>query len=827
MKINDIIRQIRFAGLGPSINTLSYSLYRELLDRSYLRENNPQNSTADPGSHQETTPIPGGVRVRFERAELEVLFLAPDLVRVSWTPGTVPIPYALDHEDWPQFDVTYAEKSSDLGHIDSLASDAMRVVIHDNGRITYQDWNGREQRTEQPPELQGQTWKQVTILPGQAHIYGLGERSGSLDHNPGDFKMWNRDPRGKYGPGTDPLYISIPVYQVLAAGTSHLVFYENSFPAQFSFLPVKNTVPKSVSKIKAEVCFEGGMLRSYFIPGPPDRTLKRYTDLTGHPPMPPRWALGYHQSRWGYKTEADIRAVAMGFKQHELPIDAIHLDIDYMDGYRVFTINPERFPSLKSLANDLMEQGIKLVTILDPGIKVDPQFPLYQEGIESGTFCQAPDGEPLQGVVWPGKAVFPDFTNPNVRQWWARHYQSLLDAGVAGFWHDMNEPASMTAWGNMTLPLATRHDMEGRGGDHREAHNLYGLLMDRAGYEALETLHPSRRPWILSRSGWVGLQRYAWTWTGDVESSWASLRMTIPSVLGLGLSGIPYSGPDIGGFSGDPSAELYLRWFQLAAFLPFFRTHSALGTSRREPWVFGEPYLSIVREFLKLRYRLMPYLYTLAWEASQTGYPIARPLFWIDPDDEELHQVDDCFLLGSALLVAPVLEREATGRSIRLPVGRWYSFWDESFFDGPGYIRLGTSLDRIPVLVRAGSILPMEEEGKLILHVFPADKSASEEAENSSKLELFSDAGDGPASGMGQWRVDRFYQSWDGDNLNLVWELPGETTGVDPYPFPYHEIEVYLHGMQARWARIDGLDIHFQENKISTRKFHQIRFGNW
>ncbi len=827
MSLSDIIRQVRFAGLGPSLDTLRYSLYRDRFDQNYLHQITSSKPPYFPGIHQETIPIPGGARFIFERMELEVVFLATDLARISWTPGLEPIPYALSRQEWPEVEIVRTEKTSEQGHLESLASNEMRVVVHGNGRVSYQDWNGRELRSDQAPEIQGQTWTQKASLPLQAHIYGLGERSTSLDHKQGDFQMWNSDPRGNYGPGTDPLYTSIPVYQVLTPEASHLVFYENSYPALFSFSPVKNAA--SVGEhpyLEAVVHFEGGMLRSYFMPGPPARMLERYTELTGRPAMPPRWALGYHQSRWGYKTEADIREVVSGFEQHNLPLSAIHMDIDYMDRYRVFTVDHDRFPDLKKLANELEEEEVKLVTILDPGVKEDLEFPLYQDGLKKGVFCQNEAGQPLSGVAWPGATVFPDFTNPAVRAWWAKQYQFLTDAGIAGFWHDMNEPASFTAWGDMTLPLSTQHDLEGRGGNHQEGHNLYGLLMDRAGHEAVQAWRPSKRPWILSRSGWAGLQRYAWNWTGDTESSWAGLRMTIATVLGLGLSGVPYSGPDIGGFNGDPSAELYLRWFQLAAFLPFFRTHSAIGTVRREPWVFGEPYTTIIRKFLNLRYNLMPYFYTLAWEASRTGHPLTRPLFWMDPNDEDLYQIDDSFLLGDALLVAPVLERGATGRTIRLPAGKWYSFWDERQFEGPGYIRLGTSLDQIPVLVRAGTILPLEIDGKLVLYLYPPNQSALQEKQDAPHLDLFNDSGDGPAAGMGPYRIDHFQQSWEGDNLNLVWELPAATS-EDLYPLPYQEIEVHLHGMQARWARIDGLDIPLQGNQISTRPFHQIRFGNW
>ncbi|UCF62586.1 MAG: alpha-glucosidase, partial [Anaerolineaceae bacterium] len=413
---------------------------------------------------------------------------------------------------------------------------------------------------------------------------------------------------------------------------------------------------------------------------------ERYTELTGRPVLPPRWAFGYHQSRWGYKSEGMIRELVAGFLEHALPISAIHLDIDYMKGYRVFTVDSERFPDLAGFTHELESQGIKIVTILDCGVKSDPQYSVYNEGLAEDVFCKGPDAEVLYGPVWPGWCAFPDFTQPKTRSWWGSYYGRLLELGVAGIWHDMNEPAVFSAWGDYTLPQSTQHDLEGRGGDHREAHNLYGLLMNRSGYEALRELRPDRRPWIVTRSGWAGIQRYAWHWTGDTESSWRSLRMTVSMILNLGLSGVPFVGPDIGGFSGSPSAELFTRWFQLATFLPFFRTHSAVFTPPREPWVFGEPYLTIIRDFLGLRYKLLPYFYTLAWQSHQYGHPMVRPLFWHDVEDPNLWGIDDAFLLGKNLLVAPILEESASSRHLVLPKGNWFNFWDDTILQGPGEV---------------------------------------------------------------------------------------------------------------------------------------------
>jgi alpha-glucosidase len=556
---------------------------------------------------------------------------------------------------------------------------------------------------------------------------------------------------------------------------------------------------------KVEAWFEDGMLRYYVCLGTPEEVLKSYTQLTGRAPLPPRWALGYHQCRWGYRTEADIRRVAQGFQEHDLPISAIHLDIDYMDGFRVFTVNQERFPDLAGLARDLACQGIRLVTILDPGVKRDPGYFLYREGLRRKVFCKTFFGRPLIGLVWPDWSAFPDFTNPEARKWWGEQYPRLLDQGVAGFWHDMNEPTSFAAWGDTTLPLPTRHSLEGRGGDHRQAHNLYALQMNRAGFEALRRQRPDRRPWILSRAGWAGQQRYAWNWTGDIETSWESLRMTLPTVLGLGLSGLPFSGPDVGGFSGDPSAELYLRWFQMACFFPFFRTHSALGTAPREPWVFGEETTRRVREALRLRYSLIPYLYTLAWEASQTGCPPVRPLFWADPGDRRLWQVEDAFLFGSALLVAPILEEGAQDRQVSLPGGEWFDFWSDARIEGGDSVRLQASLDHIPLLARAGSLLPLEVNGRLQLHLY-----APSEGEGEGRLYL--DAGDG----YGEWRLERYRLRRSDGRLEIERESQG------PYAFPYPAVELVIHGFSAGGAWVDGQPAPCENNRLICPSFQQI-----
>ncbi|MBV8387161.1 MAG: hypothetical protein JO155_10250 [Acidimicrobiia bacterium] len=527
---------------------------------------------------------------------------------------------------------------------------------------------------------------------------------------------------------------------------SSLVFFENSYRA---------TVDLGTG---GEARFEGGALRYYVIPGPPDLALTRYTELTGRPPMPPRWALGYHQSRWGYGTAQAVRDVVDGFAAHDLPLAAMHLDIEVMDRYRVFTFDPHNFADPRALIAELEERGVKVVSIIDPGVARGKGFDVFAEGENADAFCRMPTGRLAPAVVWPGRAAVPDFTADKARRWWAGQYKRLTDFGVAGAWHDMNEPTAISLIGGSNPPLGMRHDMDGRGGDHAEAHNIYGLLMDRAGHEALAQHRPGRRPFVLSRAGWAGVQRWAWSWTGDTETAWSALRQTIPTVLGLGLSGLPYTGPDIGGYHGSPDAELYVRWFELATFLPFMRTHSSEDSDPREPWLVAPDHVDHLRRLLRLRQSLLPYLETLAREASTTGWPFVRPLWWPDDPSASLAHVDDAFLLGDALLVAPLLEPGASERQVDLPPGTWWRWDDDTAIEGGRSVTVSASLGTMPpLLVREGSLVPVATDaaGGIALHVWPpAPGGAGGGA-------LYCDDGDG----YGDWSLDRFAFTWDGDRL--------------------------------------------------------------
>ena len=768
---------LRWVGIRSTFIALRYTLARARANRRWVQVS-PPSAWSTWGHVTHLTPHARGVRVHLDHGKVDIHFLTTDMVCVSWLPATPPVPYARARDRWPEVAFEIAETPEGW----RITTEHMHILVREDGSLTFLDPAGHILRAVLPPRRAGEWVSDRARLRPEEVLVGLGEKAAVGNRRGRVFTLWNRDPAG-YHPGDDPIYLNIPVYIGLHHEGQYLIFYENPYRATFDLGHTESSL--------ADHVFEGGMLRYYFIVGSPATLLERYTDLTGRPPLPPLWALGYQQSRYSYYPEARVRALAEAFEQHDIPVDVIHLDIHYMDGYRVFTWDPQRFPRPQQLARDLRTKGIRLVTIVDPGVKVDSHYEVYRDGRERDVFCKLPDGSPLRAPVWPGWCVFPDFTSPDARAWWGEQYRSLLDVGIAGFWNDMNEPATFVAWGDPTFPLATRHHLEGRGGDHREAHNLYGLLMARASYEGLRRLAPERRHVVVSRSGWAGLQRYAWHWTGDTYSDWPSLAMTVPMVVGLGLSGIPFTGPDVGGFMGAPTAELYTRWLQMSVFFPFFRTHTAIGTPDQEPWSYGQPYLDINRESIRLRYRLLPYFYTLAWEAHTRGWPVVRPVWWLHPQDERFWDVDDMFMVGNHLLVAPVMEEGQRTREVFLPPGVWYDFWTDARYSGEQRVVVDAPLEHIPIFVRAGTVLPMWEPPpfntdrfdwkRLVLRVYPPGPEEQETV-------LYTDRGEGWSHEEGIYHLDVFRVGREGAAMYGRWEV--RHNGY----WPYEEVVLHLVG---------------------------------
>jgi alpha-glucosidase len=432
----------------------------------------------------------------------------------------------------------------------------------------------------------------------------------------------------------------------------------------------------------------------------------------------------------------------------------LYLDIDHMDGFRVFTWNPKTFPDPKTMLGRLHEQGFHAVTIVDPGIKVDPNYAIYRSGQEQGAYVRNVDGSELHAKVWPGICAFPDFTSPGARAWFGGLYKQALDLGVDGFWNDMNEPGVFPADGfdkpeialgpQRTFPIDARHAGDGRPGSHAQYHNVYGMQMARASFDGLLGLRPDKRPFVLTRAGFAGVQRYAAVWTGDNSPSWSHLALTIPMLTNLSVSGVPFVGADVGGFMGSPSAELHTRWLQAAALTPYFRTHSNDVSAPREPWAFGADLERINRATIELRYRLLPYLYTLFEENERTGLPPMRPLWFMYPGDARAALVDDQFLLGGDLLVAPVLREGQRSREVYFPKGdAWVDWWDGRRHEGGTSAMIPAPLDRLPLFIRAGASVPVSA---LVQHTgemkdVPLTLVLAVGGKGSSQV--FQDAGDG------------------------------------------------------------------------------------
>ncbi len=564
----------------------------------------------------------------------------------------------------------------------------------------------------------------VRRTPPEERFYGLGEKTGtSLNRRGRTWTFWNSD-HPAYGAQTDPLYASVPFFVGLREGRAYGVFLNNTHRQ------VLDLAASDPTRYRWQVA--AGEVDQFVFAGPSiAQVLERYTALTGRPFLPPRWTLGYHQSRWSYWPDARVIDVCEGFRGRDLPADGIWLDIDYMDGFRSWTWDPVGFPDPTGLVDTVEALGFKVTAIVDPGLKVDPDWDVYQQGLAGGHFLLGEDGQPFQGEVWPGPAVFPDFTRAETRDWWASLVPRLTDHGVRGLWLDMNEPASFRQEHGWTLPDWVTAHGEGTATTMAEVHNVYALAEAWATRDGVRAATQDGRPFLLTRAGFAGIQRFAAVWTGDAASSFEALRMTLPMLLGLGLSGVPFVGSDVGGWTGFASSELFARWMALGSVSPFFRGHVQQGTPDQEPWAFGPEVEDISRIHLKQRYRWLPYLYSLMWEASRTGAPVLRPLVFEFQQDAGTWDTADEAMLGPWLLVAPVLDPGAKERTVTLPPGRFLEWRSGAVRQGPTAFVADLTLQALPVYLREGGIVPggpdlrFSDEAPLdplTLDVFPADR---------------------------------------------------------------------------------------------------------
>jgi alpha-glucosidase len=579
----------------------------------------------------------------------------------------------------------------------------------------------------------------------EEHFYGLGEKAARLDKRRGRFVNWNSDTPG-YVEGRDPIYQTVPFYLGLQKGSAYGIFFDNSYRSYFDF--------GQFSQERIWFGAEGGEMNYYFFYGPSiKKILGRYADLTGHMPMPPMWALGNQQSRYSYYPDKLVEEVARRYREEDLPLDVIHIDIHYLNGYRVFTWDPQRFPDPTGLIDRLRKQGVKVITIVDPGVKYQPataelkpepssspelgpqekSYYVFNQGIEKGFFQKRRNGQLFIPKVWPGDSVFVDFTLPEARKWWGDLHRAYLDHGVAGIWDDMNEPADFVDQTGGNQRDVVSYD-QGENTTHAKNRNVFALLEARATYEGLQRLQPDRRPYVITRAGYAGIQRYATMWTGDSNSSWDSLALSIPMFESLGLSGEPFVGADVGGFIGRDTGEMLTRWYQVAFLTPFCRNHKEVTAYDQEPWRFGKYYEDIIRKYLKLRYELMPFLYTTLEEAHRTGVPLFRPLVLNYQDDANTYNLDDEFMVGNDLLVAPILKSELVQRLVYLPKGTWYDYWTNKKYQGGTMIRVDAPLETAPMFVRGGAIIPsgppmnyVDEKplNPITFHIYPSDDGSA------------------------------------------------------------------------------------------------------
>ena len=674
-------------------------------------------------------PTGNQITLGSSQALVSITALASDLVRVRMTPGARFGPdysYAVIKTDWPELRVEF----SGSGNARVVRTPELEVRLQFAPfRISFYDRSGH--LIAKDADRLGMAWDGARVhcwkwMPSDEQYFGLGEKSGQLEKRGHAYVMWNTDAYG-WGNSTDPLYESVPFFIGLRGGRAYGLFFDNTWRSSFD-MGVEAPDQYSFGA-------EGGELNYYFFYGPdPKKVIQRYTELVGRMPLPARWAIGYHQSRYSYYPESCVRFIADNFRQRQIPCDALFLDIDYMDGYRVFTWDKSRFPDPPRLLADLRKQGFKVVTIIDPGIKVDPNYRAYAQGVAEGNFVKKPDGQLYIGKVWPGDSAFPDFTSEKVRAWWGSLYKGLIDDGVAGFWNDMNEPSIFDV-PSKTMDLDAIFDDHGLHSPHAKIHNVYGMLMSEATRAGTLELRPNERPLVITRATYAGGQRYAAVWTGDNSSLWEHLRLSLPELMTMGLSGLTFAGADIGGFALSPSAELYTRWLEAGVFYPYCRTHTEKGSRNQEPWSFGNRMEEINRRAVELRYRLMPYLYDAFHEAAESGLPVMRALLLDYPDDPQAVGQNYEFLFGDDLLVAPVVKSDEREWDVYLPRGVWYDFWTDQRYAGPRHVNVEAPLDRVPVFVRGGAIIPTQQVVEytdqapvdpLTFEIYPAGNSTRE-----------------------------------------------------------------------------------------------------
>lgn len=698
---------------------------------------------------------------------LSVCLADDGIVRVTYFTGPVP-------EDEPSYAVSPGYS----------APGAEEPLLADEGGFGREskDWTG-----------DARVWIRKRLQDTE-HFFGLGDKPCALNLRGKYFSMWGAD-HYDFHEESDPLYKSVPFFLSLREGKAYGLLFDNTCRSYFDF-------GASDEKVLAFGSF-GGLMNYYFIyDRSPLDIVAAYTRLTGTPELPPLWALGYHQSKWSYYPDKAVYNLVERFRDLGIPCDAVHLDHHYMEQKEGFTWDRHNFPDAAGMVRSLEEDGVKTVLIVNPGVKINPANPVWAEGLERNYFCRRSEGNLLSEEVWPGLCNFPDFTAPAVRSWWADLFRhDLEEVGVRGLWNDMNEPV---VFPDRTFPMDTRHEYDGMPCSHEKAHNIYGQCMAEASWLGMKRHAPDRRPFLLSRSGFAGLQRFAATWTGDNRSSWEHLKLANFQCQRLAASGISFAGADAGGFMGHPTPELFCRWMQMAAFHGLFRNHSSGEFGGQEPWVFGQEATAYVKAAIEGRYRLLPYIYTQFRRYAETGMPVLRSLALQCFRNRDTYWRGAEYFFGDHLYVIPIHEPQEGGRFLYIPEGVWYSYHTDSLMEDTGKdVWVKCPLSFLPVYVRGGAVIPhwpvQQHAGELPRPPLTLDVWWAPDEEVASHL--YEDAGDGYAYRNGECAVHEFlYRGTGSHSLELAWKCEGD-------PCAFHEsAEVVLHGLPAGIALSAHMD---------------------
>jgi alpha-glucosidase len=684
-----------------------------------------------------------------------------------------------------------------------LKTNALQLVIEKRpARFSFQTLDGKIINED---DALGTSWigEQVTqykkLQDGERFI-GLGEKTGNLDRRGSGYQNWNTDAYA-YTSGTDPLYSSIPFFIGLHHHLCYGIYLDNSHKSHFNFGASNDRFSSFAA--------DAGEMNYYFIYGHSvQEIIQHYTWLTGRMELPPQWSIGYQQCRYSYYPDKEVLNVARTFREKKIPADAIVLDIHYMDKYKIFTWDKNNFSDPGEMIDTLKQEDFHFVIMCDPGIKIERGYETYEDGVSKDVFLKYPDGENYSGQVWPGWCHFPDFTNPKTRNWWAQKFKGYVDLGVEGFWNDMNEIAT---WGN-SMPENIEFDFEGNKATTRRGRNIYGFQMARSTYEGTKKLMKGIRPFNLTRSGFAGIQRYSALWTGDNVAYDEHMMLGIRIVNSLGLSGVAFAGYDAGGFVGDANTKLFARWISIASLSPFFRAHTMINTRDSEPWSYGEEVEQICRNYIRLRYQLMPYIYSLFYEAAQTGMPVQRTLainYAHEPlvyDGQYQHQ----YLFGPSILVAPV-ESNKELTKIFLPEGEWHYLFSGRIYSGSQEIMLDCPIHKLPVFIKGGSVLPMqksvmntaERPDELILHAYTGMTS--------SEFTFYQDDGETYQYQKGECCIRKI--EYQGNKSKLI-----ITKTEGSFKAHFTKLRFVFHGLSADEVTING-------ERKSLEQFHHSFFS--